>query len=421
MEKGTLLELGFLPIVTAAFLWQLAAGLRLVKVNFHLRSDRELFQSGQKITAIILSAVYSLVLIFSGYYDNVIAGFDIGTAEKLPYGSYTLIFIQINAWSFIVTMLVDVFDKGYAFGSGILAFLALQFATSLVKDIIGIENVPLALSNEFESFGAVSNLVRNLSLTEITKNFRSIGHAFSRTSLPNLTQIFVAIVVVFGVIFLQNFRVELPIRSTKMRSVNNVYPIRMLYTGALPLLFAYTVVANIQYIAFGLSTIVDKFGFNNELFKFFVAGFHFNPVTNSLKLESGVFAYVLTLSFNPLKILGFAIVVLGSAVWFASKWCIISGSGPKELAEQFKEQGISISGKRDISLVKELNKVIPLAATTGAFALTALALGSELLGGVGRGVAGVIAINSVFSILEDFMYEFQQTGGASQFGSALGM
>ena len=44
MEKGTLLELGLLPVMTSAFLWQLAAGLRLVKVNLSLRSERELFQ-----------------------------------------------------------------------------------------------------------------------------------------------------------------------------------------------------------------------------------------------------------------------------------------------------------------------------------------------------------------------------------------
>ena len=47
MNKGTLLELGLLPIITSAFIWQIAAGLRLINVNFKLRIDRELFQTGQ--------------------------------------------------------------------------------------------------------------------------------------------------------------------------------------------------------------------------------------------------------------------------------------------------------------------------------------------------------------------------------------
>ena len=53
MNKGTLLELGLLPIITSAFIWQIAAGLRLINVNFKLRIDRELFQTGQKLTSFI--------------------------------------------------------------------------------------------------------------------------------------------------------------------------------------------------------------------------------------------------------------------------------------------------------------------------------------------------------------------------------
>ena len=37
MNKGTLLELGLLPIITSAFIWQIAAGLRLINVNFKLK------------------------------------------------------------------------------------------------------------------------------------------------------------------------------------------------------------------------------------------------------------------------------------------------------------------------------------------------------------------------------------------------
>lgn len=421
MEKGTLLELGLLPIVTSAFIWQLAAGLRLVKVNFNLRSDRELFQSGQKVTAIVLSAIYSAGLIYSGYYDNIIRGYNPLADSSIPWTAYAYIFVQINIWSFIVTLIVDVFDKGFAFGSGVLGLITVQFTTNLVRGIAGLESIRLPNSNVTETFGSFPNLVKNFSLTDFSKNFNIVLHSFSRVSLPNLTQFYVSALVVFAVIFFQNFRVDLPIRSTKVRSMNNVYPIRFLYTGALPVLFTYTLLANIQFFVYLLSTVVTKLGYNSDLFKLLVVEFQSNEASKTISFKSGLFSYLLTVNWNPLKILGYTLITLSSSVWFATKWSFISGSAPKDIAQQFKDQGVSIAGKRDVSIVKELNKIIPLAAATGAIALTGLAVLSELLGGAGTGVAGVIAISSTFAILEDFLLEFQQSGAGSQFTSALGL
>ena len=100
MNKGTLLELGLLPIITSAFIWQIAAGLRLINVNFKLRIDRELFQTGQKLTSFIFSLIFAIGLIYSGYYDNAIRGYN-PLQDGIPYGSYALILLQITAWSCI--------------------------------------------------------------------------------------------------------------------------------------------------------------------------------------------------------------------------------------------------------------------------------------------------------------------------------
>lgn len=108
------------------------------------------------------------------------------------------------------------------------------------------------------------------------------------------------------------------------------------------------------------------------------------------------------------------------SVWFANKWSYISGSSPKDISQQFKEQGISISGKRDISITKELSRVIPVAAVSGAFLVAAIAVAGEILGGLTKGVATIVGVSSAFGVLEEFMMEYQQSGGASQFGGAFG-
>lgn len=434
MEKATLLELGLLPIITSGFLWQLGAGLKLININLSLRYDRELFQSGQKLTSWGIAIVFTLGLIYSGYYDDVIRGYDLvpknngsfsssSSSSSLPLGSYFIIFLQVVSWQVIVSLLVEIFDKGYGFGSGILCFLTLQNATNFIADLIGLEMYPVLNSNKFESLGALMNLVRQFSIFNLKSTSWQIWHAFTRIQLPNLTQFYIAFASVFVVIALQNFRVDIPIRSTKVRGMNQMFPIRLLYTGGLPLLFAYSVVANIQIVGYILFSVLVKLG-APPLVITLLGNYIVQPSSNRLVLTGGVLYYLspeLTLLASlasPIRTVTYSLTIVCLSVWFAFKWSYISGSSPKDVAKQFKDQGISIAGKRDISIAKELSKIIPTAAVTGAFALSVLAVAGDYLGGLGKNGAIIIGVSSAFGILEEFMVEYQQATG-SQFSSAL--
>ena len=46
----------------------------------------------------------------------------------------------------------------------------------------------------------------------------------------------------------------------------------------------------------------------------------------------------------------------------STTWIEISGTSPRDVAKQFKEQGLVIAGHRDTSAYKELKKIIPIAA-----------------------------------------------------------
>lgn len=426
MEKATLFELGLLPVITAGFLWQVAVGCRLVNVNLALRSDRELFQTGQKLTSIALSIAMAAGLIFSGYYDAAIQGLSL--ANPLASISwYLAIFCQVVGWSFIVTMLVEIFDKGYAFGSGILCFLALQAATNMVRAFAGLESFTLANSNRVEAYGAFVNLFRNFKILEPQALYKLILASFSRLYLPNFIGFYVAIVAIFAAVFLQNFRIEIPIRSTKMRGMANVYPIRLLYTGALPLIFAYTVLANIQVFGFILVRALERLGWELAVTRAVIGAYALDINNNLLVPVSGVLSYLvaspslITTALSPIRTVVFSVVVVALAVWFANKWADISGAAPRDIALQFKEQSITILGKRDVSVAKELQRVIPVAAVSGAFALTLLALLGDYFGGLGVGAAVLIGVISAFAILEEFMTNMQQSGGGSQFTNALGI
>ncbi|CAK7901707.1 sec sixty-one protein homolog [[Candida] anglica] len=422
MEKGTLLELGLLPVVTASLAWQLAAGLRLVKVNFNLRSERELFQTGQKLTAFALAVAYAVGLILTGYYDNVIQGFNPAEDKFPPVGAVALILLQIVGTSVFITLMVEIFDKGFGFGSGFLSFIALQVATNLIRDVASFESYPIAGTDKFETFGSLANALKSLKSFSLNTNF---FESFTRTNLPNLNQLIVSILSVLVVIGLQNMRIELPIRSTKVRGMANVYPIRLLYTGALPIVFAYAVLSNIHIFGFILANLLNTYT-SATIISSLIGKWAVNVQSQNLELTSGALYFLTPATslfgtlLSPIRSIVYSATIVGLSCWFANIWSGISGSSPRDIAKQFKEQGITISSKRDISITKELSRVIPVASVSGAFVLAATSIAGDLLGGLGKGVGAVVGISAAFGILEDFMIEFQQNGGASQFGNAIG-
>lgn len=414
MEQGSLLELGLLPLLTSAFVWQIAAGLRLVKVNFSFSADRELFQLAQKITALVLSAFFVVALIASGYYDQVLRG---AANESNSYGTYALIFSQVFGWNVVLTLLVEVIDKGYGFGSGVLCFVALNAATNIVRDVVGLELVSATPDGVPQTYGVVTYLGRSLLSMELsTIKEASIG-IFTRSGFPSIGMVLVVIASGLAVIVLQNFRLELPVRSNRARGTANVYPLRMLYTGALPVVFAFTAVANVQVVLYFISVAVAPF--------YPTAASLIASRDASGKLVSGLAFYFsaptsFTVSLlSPIRAVVYSGTIVVLAATFAVFWSGISGSSPKDIAKQFKEQSIVISGKRDGSAAKELARTIPVAAVSGAVSLVALALVGELVGASGKTVSVAVGITSAFAILEDFMTELQQSGGSSQLMGSL--
>lgn len=418
MEQGTLLELGLLPIVASGFIWQLAAGTRKLKVNFNYSLDRELFQTAQKVTAIVFSAVFSLLLLFLGYYDKVIKGYNPEEPTSSPYGAYVLIFLQTVGTSFFLTLMAEVLDKGYGLGSGVLCFIALHSAAGLVRDLAGFEMVSAAPGEEPQTYGVLSTLFKTLITLDFTAIKDSLIGLFFRPNFPTLGSILVVLVAGLATIYLQNFRMEIPIRSSRARGSANVYPLRLFYTGALPVLFAYSVLASAQIALYFASVFVAPF----------------NPLVSSIlgtyaesgKVVDGIAFYLTAPSslaesaFSPIRAVVFSALVVVLSITFARTWAFTSGSAPKDIAKQFKDQSIVIAGKRDASVAKELNKVVTSAATTGAALLSALALSGELLGSSGKTVSVVVGICSAFAVLEDFMMEWQQGGGSnSQLVNAL--
>ncbi|AET38071.1 Ssh1p Ecym_2332 [Eremothecium cymbalariae DBVPG len=411
-EPFTLMEFGIFPPVAVALFFQLLAGMKIIKVNFKVRQDRELFQSAIKVVSILQYAVLANIFIFSGYYG-----------ENLSAHAIYLLNMQLVGAGFVATMLIEVIDKGYGFGSGAMAISTIAVATNLVADIFGVSQIAINTTEGInEAQGALINLIQGF--TSKHKTFLGgIINAFQRDYLPNLTTVCLVLIIAAIVGYLQNYRSELPIRSTRARGMNNVYPIRLLYTGGLSILFSYSILFYLHITMFAVIQLVAGNDSQHTISKILggyktVNGLHYVP-NFPLSLFAPPRSLIDGITRQPLSFITFTLFMVITGVWFASFWQEISGSSARDLGLQFKEQGITLIGHREQSVAKELSKVIPVAATSGAAVLALLVSAGELMGLKGAAAGIVVGLTSAFALLELITMEFQQSGGQSALAQAL--
>ncbi len=64
-----------------------------------------------------------------------------------------------------------------------------------------------------------------------------------------MTQLLSTVVVFAVVIYLQGFRVDLPVKSTRARGSSGSYPIKMFYTSNIPIILQTALVSNLYFIS----------------------------------------------------------------------------------------------------------------------------------------------------------------------------
>src|SRR4030067_3035396 len=73
-NRGTLMELGIGPIVTAGLILQLLVGSSIIQCDMSDHQDRSLFTSASKVFSIALTGVQASAYIISGMYVTGTAG-----------------------------------------------------------------------------------------------------------------------------------------------------------------------------------------------------------------------------------------------------------------------------------------------------------------------------------------------------------
>lgn len=82
-----------------------------------------------------------------------------------------------------------------------------------------------------------------------TDKVQALREAFFRQNLPNITNLLATIFVFLIVVYLQGFRVVLPVRAKNARGQQGSYPIKLFYTSNMPIILLSALVTNLQVIS----------------------------------------------------------------------------------------------------------------------------------------------------------------------------
>ncbi|KAF9543973.1 SecY protein [Agrocybe pediades] len=306
---------------------------------------------------------------------------------------------RVPRWSALIVILLDeLLQKGYGLGSGINLFIATNICESIVWMAFSPTTVNIGRGSEFE--GAIFALF-HLLFTWHDKG-RALREAFWRERSPDVMSLFSTVIIFTIVIYLQGFRIEIPVKSNRFRGQRGTYPIKLFYTSNMPIMLQSALTSNMFIVS---QMLASRFP-SNLLVKILDI---WEPLEDSpqLRVTGGIACYMSSphtikeAILNPFHTAIYIPFMLSACALFSKTWIEIPGSGRRDVSKQLKDkQMVMAVGHREGSMYKELKRVIPTAATFGGTILGLLSVAADLSGAIGSGTGILMAVTIIYSYRE---------------------
>jgi protein transport protein SEC61 subunit alpha len=390
-NRGTLMELGIGPIVTAGLILQLLSGSSIIKCDMSNSEDRGLFTSASKVFTIVLTAIQAGAYILSGMYG-----------PSLPGPTILVIFIQLIITGLIVMLMDELVQKGWGLGSGISLFIMAGVAQNII----------------WSTFSPPTGLFVGSLSSYLGGQQTLVEWAFGSSSgvYPSLLGFIATIAVFLIVIYLQGIRIELPMSYAGYKGFRSRYPIKLLYVSNLPVIFASALFANVYFFSQLLWAQFGRPAPGTNLF-FQIIG-DFNQTTSSTGGTSvspiGGLAYFVTAPRNiqnviaePLRAAAYLGIIIAFCAVFSLIWLEVGGLGPNKVAKQLMDSGMQIPGYRRSGRPIEaiLKRYIPVVTVLGGIIVGLVAGVSDFLGAFGSGTGILLSVGIIYQYYELLMRE----------------
>jgi preprotein translocase subunit SecY/protein transport protein SEC61 subunit alpha len=394
--RGTLMELGIGPIVTAGLILQLLVGSQMIECDMSNPEDRGLFTTASKVFSILLTGVQATAYIVGGMYNTQTST---GTFVGLSGSTAIIVLLQLLASGIIVMLLDELVQKGWGFGSGISLFIMAGVAQQIF----------------WSSFAPPTGLFVG-ALTLVLTGTQSISWwIFGGGAYPSFIGFVATIAAFLIIIYMEGIRVELPLSYAGYKGFRSRYPIKLLYVSNLPVIFASALFANVQLFA---QLLWNNYNQSNANFWLNLLGRYqwvtpANSTQSSLEPIGGLVYYVTPprslgdVAGDPYRALGYLLILTVFCIIFSLTWIEVGGLGPSTVAKQLVDSGMEIPGYRRSGKAIEsiLKRYIPVVTVVGGIIVALVAGISDFFGVFGSGMGILLSVGIIYQYYEILMQE----------------
>jgi preprotein translocase SecY subunit len=388
-NRGTLMELGIGPIVTAGLILQLLAGSAMIKCDMSNAEDRGLFTVASKAFSIILTGIQASAYIISGMYG------------ALPGPTVIVVFLQLIGAGVVVMLLDELVQKGWGLGSGISLFIMAGVAQNILWQTFSPQSGLFV--------GALSTLLKGQETYQLTNWILGSG------SYPSLLGFISTIVAFMVIIYIEGVRVELPMTYAGYKGFRSRYPIKLLYVSNLPVIFASALFANVYFFSQLIWSSVGRPAPGTNLLTDILGtyGIANSTISNQTQPMGGISYYLTSpqtiqnVAAQPVRALAYLGILVAFCAVFSLIWLEVGGLGPSKVAEQLMSSGMQIPGYRrsgkPIELI--LKRYIPVVTIMGGVIVGLVAGISDFLGVFGSGTGILLSVGIIYQYYELLMRE----------------
>ncbi|MEM0379814.1 MAG: preprotein translocase subunit SecY [Desulfurococcaceae archaeon] len=392
-NRGTLMELGIGPIVTAGLIMQILVGAKIVDLDLTNPDDRKKFTAAQKTFALLLAGIQASMFVIACHYWELRGPNPIYNCAA-PVLTRVFVGLQLFIATYFVILLDEMIQKGWGLGSGVSLFILAGVANTIVWNIIS------PISIEGEPLGFIPYLAYVLSTGG------SFNNILLRAGGRDLIGLIATIVIIVMLVYLDSMRVEIPITSPRLRSIKSKIPLKFLYVTNIPVLFVGILYADIMVFASLFRTYLR--GVVPEFIVDFIAKYDENN-----RLVGGLAYYLaspnglLGAMSDPTHTVLYSIGVLGLATLFGIMWVEISGLSASAQAEELIKSGMEIPGIRRNPKILEklLSRYIWPLTILSSIIVALIAVSADILGVYGTGTGLLLAVGIVQQYYALIAYE----------------
>ncbi len=386
-NRGTLMELGIGPIVTAGLILQLLIGSNMIDADMSKPEDRGLFTTASKVFSILLTGIQASAYIISGMYG------------ALPGTTTIIIFLQLLASGVIVMLLDELVQKGWGLGSGISLFIMAGVAQQIV----------------WQCFSPGTGLFVGALTLVLNGQATLMDWVVGMGVYPSAIGFIATIAAFLVIIYMEGIRVELPMTYAGYKGFRSRYPIKLLYVSNLPVIFASALFANVYFFSQLLWSTNGQPEPGNNFWLDLIGQYTWvgEGTQKSLQPVGGLVYYVTAphslqnATAEPLRALTYLGILVAFCAFFSLIWLEVGGLGPSTVAKQLVDSGMQIPGYRRSGRAIEsvLKRYIPTVTILGGIIVGLIAGISDFLGVFGSGTGILLSVGIIYQYYELLMRE----------------